>query len=296
MSQSNPLYSISNEQLLLINILNTMYNDNLNQIQNLTSSNNEIRNLIIRILNNNQRGRSNTNNRQRQQYTRDLRNNNNNDALRNNDPLLFEYVFELQPYMNNNNNNTRGTATNNDTFSRIFQRFLEPIEVYPTPSQIEAATRIARYGDIIAPRNRSCPISLENFNDNDTVAIIRFCGHTFNRDELNTWFRTNCRCPVCRYDIRNYNPNATENAENSVTENIHNDVPNAASNAATNAATNTTEIPNPNNMNTIYQNLLSSGAEELLNFILDPSGNTNEVVSSTNIIQNILNNYQRRRQ
>jgi hypothetical protein len=54
MSQNNPLYSISNEQLLLINILNTMYNDNLNQIQNLTSSNNEIRNLIIRLLNNGQ--------------------------------------------------------------------------------------------------------------------------------------------------------------------------------------------------------------------------------------------------
>jgi hypothetical protein len=23
------------------------------------------------------------------------------------------------------------------------------------------------------------------------------------------WFRTNCRCPVCRYDIRDYNSNAS---------------------------------------------------------------------------------------
>ena len=22
---------------------------------------------------------------------------------------------------------------------------------------------------------------------------------------MNTWFRSNCRCPVCRYDIRDYN-------------------------------------------------------------------------------------------
>ena len=41
------------------------------------------------------------------------------------------------------------------------------------------------------------------------VSVIRYCGHIFNTDQLNTWFRSNCICPVCRYDIRRYNLNAS---------------------------------------------------------------------------------------
>ena len=44
--------NITNDQLLLINILNTMYNDNLRQINSLTISNNEIRNTITNLLSN----------------------------------------------------------------------------------------------------------------------------------------------------------------------------------------------------------------------------------------------------
>ena len=42
--------NISNEHLLLINILNTMYNDNNRQIQNLTNQNNHIISIITEIL------------------------------------------------------------------------------------------------------------------------------------------------------------------------------------------------------------------------------------------------------
>jgi hypothetical protein len=286
MSQNNTQFGITNEQLLLINILNTMYNDNLRQINNLTSSNNEIRNLIVRLLNNNnnnnhnQRGR-NTNRQQRNYNYRESYTHQplNNDTLRNT-PLLFEYILDLQPYTATQN------ATQNDTFTRIFERFLEPIEVYPTPSQIETATRIARYGDIIAPRNRSCPISLENFNDDDTVSVIRFCGHIFDRDELNTWFGRNHRCPVCRYDIRNYNPNnSTENSTNnsSASQPAASPVLSHSNSSENNIERNT---PNFN-----YSNVLSSTREELLDFILDPSSD-----SSANVIQTILDSYQRRRQ
>ena len=47
----------NNETLFLVNILNTMYNDNLRQINNLTStlsnlnnSNNQIRDLLVQLL------------------------------------------------------------------------------------------------------------------------------------------------------------------------------------------------------------------------------------------------------
>ena len=42
--------NISNEHLLLINILNTMYNDNNRQIQNLNDQNNQIISIITDIL------------------------------------------------------------------------------------------------------------------------------------------------------------------------------------------------------------------------------------------------------
>jgi len=89
------------------------------------------------------------------------------------------------------------------------QNFFQPVEVYPTTAQIEIATRNVQYCNILNPINRSCPISLETFNDNDMVVVIRFCGHIFKPEQIATWFRSNCKCPVCRYDIRNYNSNSS---------------------------------------------------------------------------------------
>jgi hypothetical protein len=110
---------------------------------------------------------------------------------------------------------------------------------------------------------------LEPFNDNDIVSVIRFCSHIFKREELTTWFRTNCRCPVCRYDIRSYNSNSNSSVNDS------------------------TPTPSPTPRETRTNTSLSSNAEELLNYILDPSGNMNS--ETTSLIQNMLNNYQRRR-
>jgi hypothetical protein len=92
-----------------------------------------------------------------------------------------------------------------EDLTRTLGSFFDPVVINPTQTQIELATRNVRYCDIVTPMNRSCPISLETFNDNDTVTIIRFCGHIFNTEQIRQWFTTNCRCPVCRYDIRNYN-------------------------------------------------------------------------------------------
>jgi hypothetical protein len=92
--------------------------------------------------------------------------------------------------------------------------FFEPVVINPTPGQIELSTRNVRYCDIVTPINRSCPITLENFNDSDMVTVIRFCGHIFNTEHLHRWFATNCRCPVCRYDIRNYNSNSSSLVSN----------------------------------------------------------------------------------
>ena len=113
-------------------------------------------------------------------------------------------------YTNIYTNYTNNSNEFNNNLSQLLQNFFEPIEVFPTQSQIESATRCVRYCDIILPINRSCPFSLENFNDIDMVSVIRHCRHIFNTEQLNIWFMSNCRCPVCRYDIRDYNSNASQ--------------------------------------------------------------------------------------
>jgi len=187
-------YRLSNEQLLLVNILNTMYNDNLRHINSITEtlnslldSNNQIRILLTQILNSNQ--------------SSSRRNNNGNRRWENSRPYIIDTINEYVVPRNRRNN----VSGSNEIFTQILNNFMQPVEIYPTHSQIETATRRVRYCDIARPINTACPISMEDFNDNDMVMVIRHCGHIFNPEQLMNWFRTNCRCPVCRYDIRTYN-------------------------------------------------------------------------------------------
>lgn len=235
----NQVYSnISNEHLLLIDILNNMYNDNLRQISNFTNSinslnesNSQIRGLLFQILYNQSR-RNNRNNTTYLNNINSAMNNSNRflnfrenhrDHASNNQSRTFRlgsFVFDNPvyndlnafrgvPISNSNGNGNSNSNNTNNVLNQLYQAFLEPVEIYPTQTQIEAATRRVRYSDIVSPKNRSCPIVMEDFNDNDMVTVIRQCGHIFNTDELNRWFSSNCKCPVCRYDIRNYNSTAS---------------------------------------------------------------------------------------
>lgn len=217
-SNSNNL-RISNEHLHLINILNTMYNDNTRNINSiietlniLVNNNNQIRNVLIQILMSNQNG--NNNNNTRRYPSRRWEHNNNNNYNRvaslNQPSYIIDSISEyLIPVNNLSNSNINRRTNNNELFSQVLQNFLQPVEIYPTQDQIDTATRRVRYCDIVRPINTSCPISMDDFQDHDNVTIIRNCGHIFHTDNLMNWFRTNSRCPVCRYDIRDYNLNAS---------------------------------------------------------------------------------------
>jgi len=253
-------YTISNEDLLLINILNGMYNDNLRQIDrmntsinNLTTDNSRIRNLLIRLLrnpreNNNARGENNNN---RVPNNNNRVPNNNNRAPNNaagganntrasdnnrNPPInttLPTSTFGSSsgsgrlfvnnaPYVIDSFQQYRIPGSTRSPFSETLRSFYEPVNVYPTQAQIATATRVVRYSDIGVPMNRSCPISIVDFNDSDMVTIIRNCGHIFHTTELRTWFNTHCTCPVCRFDIREARNNSSNN----------NDMPSASENIA----------------------------------------------------------------
>ncbi len=267
MSNSSNTFRSNNETLLLVNILNTMYNDNLRQIthltdmlNNLNNSNNQIRNLLVQLLN-----RGNGRRNESRRWETNLNNNFDYNTLTNGINLSYlvgEYTIPRNTERQNNSR-TRNRYGMLDTYARdIFDNFLQPIEIYPTSAQIESATRRVRYCDIARPINTTCPISMDEFNDNDMVTVIRHCGHTFYTDHIMNWFRSNCRCPVCRYDIREYNSNAS----NSFYSNSH--ISNDTSNNS---------LERNYGQNTLlteeYINNIASGSLETLFSNFDSSGN-----------------------
>lgn len=207
-------YRISNEQLMLINILNTMYNDNLRQITNITEmlhnlneNNNQIRNLLIQLLNNQQNStRRNTTSERRFRGNNDR---NSNRVYINNTPYIIDAFAEYTIPSNLLSSQRNGQTDSTALLNNFFNSFMQPVDVYPTQSQIESATRRVQYCNIARPINTQCPISMDEFNDTDMVTVIRHCGHIFHTEHLMNWFRSNCRCPVCRYDIREFNSNAS---------------------------------------------------------------------------------------
>jgi len=271
MNNSNA-FRTSNETLFLVNILNTMYNDNLRQITNLTemlnnlnNSNNQIRTILVQLLN---RGQRRNENRRQESNNTDYNTLTNSIGL---SYLIGEYTIPRNNERPNNSTNRNNRYNIFDGYSRsIFDNFLQPVEIYPTQSQIEAATRRVRYCDIARPINTSCPISMDDFSDTDMVTVIRHCGHTFHTDHIMNWFRSNCRCPVCRYDIREYNSNAS--SEFFTSQRINDSSNNV-----------------PERRETIQENINQNVVNDFYNLsgIIDLSGNVTD--SFSELILNALN-------
>ena len=73
-----------------------------------------------------------------------------------------------------------------------------PVVVRPTQEQITNATSI-----IELPNNTEiCAICQESMTDSQQIRRINHCRHSFHDTCINTHFRSNVRCPNCRYDIR----------------------------------------------------------------------------------------------
>jgi hypothetical protein len=78
--------------------------------------------------------------------------------------------------------------------------FMDPVSVFPTEAQVIAATE--RLSNLV---DTQCSICQETAT---TGLAIRHCGHCFHPHCIQQWFTLNPRCPVCRYDIRDFQPNA----------------------------------------------------------------------------------------
>jgi hypothetical protein len=68
-----------------------------------------------------------------------------------------------------------------------------------SPEYIRLFTNSIQYD---ASMNESrCPISLDDFQEGESILQIRGCGHIFKHDSLQNWFQRNHICPVCRLNL-----------------------------------------------------------------------------------------------
>ena len=83
-----------------------------------------------------------------------------------------------------NNANTNSSNTNSNAFDTF---------VFDNDIFVEST-----YSEIISPISTSCPITREDFVENDQVIMIRECRHIFKRGAFQRWIQNNHTCPCCR--------------------------------------------------------------------------------------------------
>ena len=264
-------------------------NINVNTNANRTSRQN-------RTSNSNSNSNSNMNNSgfsTRHNATRNANTNTNTNTNRNNRQFLNNRgPFIRYDYSNPIDRSTyiSDTTNNNQDITSFLTTFLNStVPIRPTQQQINNASHIVRYSEIQNPNSTTCAISLEPFSNSDNVRQIHYCGHMFFPEQFNQWFRNNVRCPVCRYDIRNYVANTTNNEPSTSTSststtpttNISTSSSSSIldtefSNFSTNTNTNITDL-NDNLLTSITNNfltsLLTSPSSSNDRFVYDPSNN-----------------------
>ena len=191
-----------------------------------------------------------------------------------NSPRTTPPTTPVRPTRSRNTNTRRNTPTETQTtygttqsmtfsspeslFSNIFTfpintgaRRYEDVIVSPTQQEIDNAVEVFVYTENRIQPNSRCPITMEEFTVGDRISRIRYCEHMFREDAINNWFRLNVRCPVCRYDIREYTNNITDTSSNNITD-------------VSNASIEETEAEITNQITSELTNLLSQAWNEQL--------------------------------
>ena len=161
-----------------------------------------------------------------------------------NTPNIFRHFTNTTTQRQNGNN------------SFLFSQWTQPLFNQTRP-RILSQTQINQYTTTFTYSDQShehinetrCPISLENFQNGDSLCQIIGCGHVFLKSNLMNWFRRSHQCPICRYDLMNNQPQ--QNTES----NEINPQQNAETNPQQNAETNQNNPPQQNIGTNIQQNL-----------------------------------------
>jgi hypothetical protein len=123
-----------------------------------------------------------------------------------------------------------------------------------TSDQIENATQNVLYSPLLGETR--CPISLEEFNENDSVCQIKHCGHIFKRSPLMRWFERYSSCPVCRYNLHDY---PEENIRNNTATDMDIDIDENTPSSGIDTASTRNTI---NNISRLLTDLISDNISE----------------------------------
>ena len=185
----------------------------------------------------------------------------------------------------------------------IISDIFQDVIVRPTIDQINTATTCFPYQ--YDSSYNQCSITMEDFEENEIVCRIKHCGHTFKKPAIMNWFERSVRCPICRYDIRNYredndnNNNNDENDDNNNNNNENNNDENDNNNDNNEESPTIDEIVDDDNvennettatnvytsLNTEVNSLINTEMNEIINNIGD-----NLSSNLTQIFQSYLNN------
>ena len=160
------------------------------------------------------------------------------------------------------------------------ERQTQPRSESLSRGQIQTATRNIHYTTDLS--YNVCPISLEDFVENEEVCQIKQCGHIFKKNNIMRWFSaSHVHCPVCRYDLRDYRepqePQEPQEPSNHTDGSIEEPISEPTSEPNTNYTTtsenrNTRYVQDMSGIFTnLYEQLLTSNNNMNLDF--DTSGN-----------------------
>jgi hypothetical protein len=123
--------------------------------------------------------------------------------------LLLNNYYCYHNYLNatnatNASNSARNNYTSNSPNAYLLNYTLEDFENLSNVNMrdlVKISTAKINYCCIAVPLNDTCPITQEEFTNNDEVTIIKNCGHIFKTRAINNWLFEHQTCPVCRHNI-----------------------------------------------------------------------------------------------
>jgi len=323
---NNERMILTEQQINLISIYENFYNQTSRQIQQLNSRQNDILDTIdyiIRMPNNYTREYEpeNESEAEQRQTTATANSTTNSNGRRiniNGYPYTIDYEYYNIPIRRqtdtsfNNLFNNLGTniINNSETQNNIvdniinnfgnfnmLEQFYSNVPISPSNQQIINGTIVAPFCELINPCNNSCPITLETFENNTVVTQLRGCGHAFNSISIQSWFITSPRCPVCRYDIRNYipttqnfQPEAEAQAEESDQEDEEEEKE-ESTNTVNNTNSQSENISQERNLNPINRtNVASNLTGFIINELLGAVTRVNTNISTNRFLQDPSHN------
>ena len=131
-----------------------------------------------------------------------------NQTIRTHNDMMLEYnrnVSNIIDILNRSPDTTPvRSSSRSDIATLIYllsQTNVDDIPVGLTRAQIESVTQTVAYTTDNF-NSTQCPISLDEFVENEMVCQIVHCRHIFKQRTITRWLETHTCCPVCRHDLR----------------------------------------------------------------------------------------------